>query len=464
MKSTLQAIIVTGLAGALLAGGGCVGGGDLSRAPTGMLSATALARSVDPADAALDAARAARGRLGEQVPVRVVLFFECFNDVDATEQVAASIASVFPDATLVGCSVDGVATAEASTDDRGIAVVALGGDVGRVTSAYLPETTESAEQAGRLLNEQLGTPPDSSLLLLLVDERTARQFKWDPNDLLDGILANRRGRTLVVGGLAAARGDYDIARIYHNQAGYTDGLVALQISGPIGWTFDSGAELLQVGGVYRTRSVQDYILKEVAQSGGGGVQTAGDLVRQFLIAQELSDGHIGRLLGDRYVPLHFAMAAGGGLRLPTKLDENERIVVLQSGTAVGRSRVLGAALENAATGLWRGVDGVPVTLAVLPSGPNAAFGAELAEVRSRLRGQGLAHPVPVAILSPGQFAALRGEGGRIVHQYVDHTTVVTQFARQVPGAGDEPRIYVSDDTQQTPEPKIYGPDGRPIQP
>lgn len=427
----------------------------------GWVTATSMVRMEDPADAALEAAKIAHGRLGERTPARAVIFFECFDDVGASEAVTGSIRSIFPDALIVGCSSAGVATADGGTGDRAVAMLVLGGEAGRLTTAYMPETTESAEQAGQLLNRDLGPSAGPTAVILLVDPRTVQQFNWDPNDLLTGVLAGRSGQTVVFGGLAAGRGKHDISRIYHQERGYTDGVVALQISGPIDWAFDVQQELLQVGGVYRARNVHDYTVGELAETGGGGVKPAQEVIKGFLIAQDLPDGHVARLVGNRNVPLGFSLAPQGAIRLPTRIGPDERLVVMQPGTRIGRARVLASTLQTARLGM--GLDGMPLSLTILPPGANNAYLDELERVHTELQKAARSHPSALAFMSKGLFVPLPDEAGRIVHHYVEHSTATLQVAKP---AGVQ--IHAPMDTGPAPttdnSPRMYGPDGQVIIP
>ena len=406
--------------------GGCAlpaGTADRSPTPSRWAVAVAIARSAKPGDAVARAAADVRKQMGDQ-PVRAVMFLECYDVASEAAGASAAIQAAFPRAEVIGCSVAGVAIADASVTDGGLAIVAIGGDSVRFSSAYAPATFDSAQSAGAWLSRQLGSGPGQAAMIAFVTPGTLRQATWDANDLLAALAKDRPGGSVVCGGGAAPR---PVARVHHAGKTFANGAVVLQLAGPIAWRTGSGHELLRVGPVFQPRQITGRTISLLA---GDAPLPAATAVTRWLNAQDRHDGKIGRFVGETIVPLNFELAAGDTIDLPVRVAESDRLVLMRPGPAAARAYALDQAVADA-TLFPAMAEGLPLALLALPAGPDNAYLADLPAVqRAMFRSPG--RPAAVAFFSPAQFAPPDSEQAR-TSQFSNHLLTVVQLARR-PGS------------------------------
>jgi hypothetical protein len=378
-------------------------------------AATGLARSTDPAAAASAAVEQARSRLGAR-PVAAVLFFECFPEQGDGAVVAARIQAACTQAEVVGCSAGGVATADGHAADRAVAVLAVAGDV-HVSSAYAPPSFASSLAAGQWLTGQLGgKKSEGTVTFVLAVPGTLSSGAWDAVSLLDGLGGQSPGT--IAGGLAGGSRPL----VCHAGRAFAGGVVALSIGSDttdarVGWS----QELLRIGPAWRASRVSGRTIVQL-NDGNGSLPADDALSRAGLLAQDRPEGCLGRLTGERAIPLRFAPAAEGGLLMPVPVKEGERYVVLRPAGPRAADRAIAEALDFAAVpGRWGGDDATgPLTLVAAPEAQDRP--AVLSLLHARLAGSP-GNRAAVAFMSPGQFVSLP-EGP----QFASHLFAAIQIA------------------------------------
>lgn len=186
-------------------------------------SGAGLSTEISPARAAAEASGEATESFGDDIP-NLVACFVSVDYADFADEVASSLAELFPGAAIIGCTADGV-IGNAREMESGPAV--------SVFAAFLPDTIVTPfgvrfqeGDDGEFLYD--GWPPNLSpdaTVLLLCD-----RFSFPAGHLLQ-MLNDERPGTIVMGGIASGGDSAGDTRLILGGHTFTDGAVAIALSG-----------------------------------------------------------------------------------------------------------------------------------------------------------------------------------------------------------------------------------------
>jgi len=229
----------------------------------------------EPAEAGRAAARALLEAMGD-MPPKVVLVSECFEDRPQKEKLLEGICSVLPRQVVMGAATYGSFTHQGCTDFDAVALLGIGGQGVRVSTALVTEMGTARLQvdqhqqliarrlrsAGRRLAFQLARSDRDRLLILLADAH------WPKNRFLVEGVQEVLGKDFpLTGGCANKNAGQTF--VYYRGAMHIDGAVGILLAG----TFN-----VSLAGRYANEGPQ------VIRTAGQGAREALDNVRGRPIA------------------------------------------------------------------------------------------------------------------------------------------------------------------------------------
>lgn len=235
----LQGIMGAGICVGLLSG--CVTTNNLETTAAvkdgAIIIKTAAASNADPTSAGKEAAAALKEAMGGTEP-KIVVLFECYDELALKKKAIAAVASVFPKDIICGGANYGGYTQDGAHGEDAILLMGIGGDGIAVSAALeanmgaqglsmdadLKQLTDVLGAAGKSLATKIPEASKGQLMLLIADCHSPKNQL-----LIDGVQSVTGKKLPITGGSISKNAGQTY--VYYRGGAYADSAIAILLSG-----------------------------------------------------------------------------------------------------------------------------------------------------------------------------------------------------------------------------------------